>query len=134
MAVVVFDADVLIGFLNGNDAHHAPAIERIQQALARGERRVMSAVNYAEVIVGPSKGGISLVQRVDVMLRRFGIEVVAADQAMARAAANVRARTRLGLPDAFVLAVASRERVDGIEVRIESFDERLLSVAAVEVG
>lgn len=101
-------------------------------SLALAERRVMSAVNYAEVIVGPSKRGITFVQRVDVMFQRFGIQVIAVDQVMARAAAQIRARTRLGLPDAFVLAVASREGVDGTEVRIESFDERLLMVAASE--
>lgn len=66
------------------------------------------------------------------MFQWFGIQLIAVDQVLARAAAKIQARTRLGLPDAFVLAVASREGVDGSEVRIESFDERLLAVAASE--
>ena len=133
MAVVIFDADVLIGFLNGTDAHHAAAVQRIHQALASGDRRVISAVTYAEVIVGPYKAGAAHVERVDVMLQRFGIDVVAADRATARAAAELMARTRIGLPDAFVLAIAGRERSEGADVRIESFDERVLKIAASEV-
>ncbi len=130
MAVVVFDADVLIAFINRDDAHNTQAVERLRQSLASGERRVISAVNYAEILVGPSRTGT--VARVDTMLRRFSIEVIAVDSALARAAADLRARTPLKLPDAFVLAIANRERVAGASVRIESFDEQVLKVAVLE--
>ena len=53
MAVVVFDADVLIAYLNRDDAQHAPAVERVRAALEPGARRLVSAVNYTEVLIGP---------------------------------------------------------------------------------
>lgn len=130
MAVVVFDADVLIAFLNASDAHNAEAIRRVQRALRSGERRVLSTITYAEILVGPSRTGVLAVQRIDAMLGRFGIEVLAADRTMSKAAAHIRARTGLKLPDAFVLAIAQREGADGSQVRVESFDERLLKAAA----
>ena len=53
MAVVVFDADVLIAYLGREDVHHAEAVERMRQALEPDTRRLVSAVNYTEVLIGP---------------------------------------------------------------------------------
>ena len=54
MAVVVFDADVLIAFLGRDDANHAKAVECMRRAIQPGTRRLVSAVNYTEVLIGPS--------------------------------------------------------------------------------
>jgi predicted nucleic acid-binding protein len=119
VGVVVFDSDVLIGFLNGDDAHHARAVERVRESMAPGERRLLCAVNYAEIMIGPLKTGRADV--VDRMRRHFSIEVVAVDDRLARRAAEVRARTSLKLPDAF--AVATALQADGV---VASFDERVV--------
>lgn len=55
MAVVVLDADVLIGFLSASDTHHADAVMLVRDSPVPGTRRKLSAVNYSELLVGPIK-------------------------------------------------------------------------------
>ena len=128
MAVVVFDADVLIAFLSRDDANHTGAVECMRAALAPGTRRLVSAVNYTEVLIGPlQKEGVPGAEKVDAMLVRFSIETIQADMALARRAAAVRARTRLKLPDAYALATAIHAEKRGhADVRLETFDEKVI--------
>ena len=128
MAVVVFDADVLIAYLGRADANHTEAVERMRHALSPGTRRLISAVNYTEVLIGPlQKEGMPGADTVDAMLVRFSIETVQVDMALARRAAAVRARTRLKLPDAYALATAIHAEKHGqADVRLETFDERVI--------
>ncbi|HEX9416578.1 MAG TPA: PIN domain-containing protein [Gaiellaceae bacterium] len=128
MAVVVFDADVLIGFLARDDVHHREAVERLRSSLEAGTRRFLSAVNYAELLVGPLRaGGASMAEIVDAMLARFSVENVPVDRELARRAASVRAQTNLKLPDTFAVATAVDAQGRGYDdVRIESFDEDVL--------
>ena len=127
MAVVVFDADVLIAYLGGDDAHHPQAVERVRRALEPGTRRLVSAVNYTEILIGPLEAaGAAGADTVDAMFVRFGIETIQVDMDLARRAAAVRARTRLKLPDAFALATAIHAEKRGHDdVRIESFDTKI---------
>ena len=128
MAVVVFDADVLIAYLGRDDANHTEAVERMRHALAPGTRRLVSAVNYSEVLIGPlQKEGVPGAETVDAMLGRFGIETIQVDMALARRAAAVRARTRLKLPDTYALATAIQAEKRGhSDVRVETFDEKVI--------
>jgi predicted nucleic acid-binding protein len=125
VAVVVFDADVLIAYLGRDDALHSEAVERVRQALAPGTRRLISAVNYTEVLIGPlCAAGAAGADKVDEMFTRLTIETVPVDRALARRAAAVRAQTRLKLPDAYALATAVDANKGGDEsVRLESFDD-----------
>lgn len=128
MAVVVFDADVLIAYLARADANHERAVECVRRALEPGTRRLVSAVNYTEVLIGPLRAaGSAGAATVDAMFVRFGIETITVDMELARRAAAVRNRTGLKLPDAYALATAihAEKRGHG-DVRLESFDERLL--------
>jgi predicted nucleic acid-binding protein len=128
VAVTVFDADVLIAYLGSEDANHAEAVERMRRALEPGTRRMVSAVNYSEVLIGPLRhAGPAGAETVDGMLARFGIETIQIDLALARRAAAVRVRTRLKLPDAFALATAihAEKRGHG-DIRLESFDEKVV--------
>jgi predicted nucleic acid-binding protein len=128
VAVVVFDADVLIAYLGRDDAHHAQAVERMRQALEPGTRRLVSTVNYTEVLIGPLQtAGTAGADTVDAMFSRFGIETIQVDMPLARRAAAVRARTRLKLPDAYALATAIQaERRGHADVRLETFDEKVI--------
>jgi predicted nucleic acid-binding protein len=132
VAVAVFDADVLIAYLGRQDANHAGAVERMRSALAPGTRRMISAVNYTEVLIGPLRhGGPEAANTVDAMLARFGIETIQVDLALARRAAAVRVRTRLKLPDAYALATAIHaEKRAHRDVRLESFDEKVVKAYA----
>ncbi len=118
---MVFDSDVLIGFLNRDDAHHADAVAIVRRAMAPGARRLLCAINYAEVMVGPLRAGTH--ELVDHMLVQLGIETVAVDRELGRRAAAVRARTNLKLPDAFALATALQAAQGGETVDLASFDD-----------
>jgi predicted nucleic acid-binding protein len=129
MALVVFDSDVLIGFLNRDDAHHADATARVRAALAPGTRRVLCAVNYAEILIGPIRAGVQA--RVEQMLVQLTIETVPVDVALAERAASVRARTNLKLPDAFVLATAIlMEHRGHQDVQLATFDDAVMRAHA----
>lgn len=131
MAVVVFDSDVVIGFLNAGDAHHEKAVGIVRDALASGTRRMLSAVNYSEILIGPVKAGKEARDLVDHMLGNFAIEIMIVDKALAQRAAAVRARTGLKLPDAFALATAIHAEQRGFDdVRLASFDDKVLRAHA----
>lgn len=124
MAVVVFDADVLIAYLGREDAHHSDAVERVRAALEPGTRRVLTALGYTEILIGPRRAsGEAGAAVVDRMLARVGIEVIPVGRDLAARAAGVRAETTLKLPDAFVVATALAA---GSDARIESFDKQLV--------
>lgn len=132
MAVVVFDADVLIAYLGRDDANHVQAVESMRRALEPGTRRFVSAVNYTEVLIGPLQhAGPAGADTVDAMFVRFGIETIHVDMALARRAAAVRMRTRLKLPDAYAIATAihAEKRGHG-DVRLESFDTKVVKAYA----
>ena len=128
MAVAVFDADVLIAYLGREDAHHANAVERVRATLEPGTRRLVSAVNYTEVLIGPLRtGGHAAAETVKAMFVRFGIETIVVDMALAERAASVRARTNLKLPDAYAVATAIHAEHRGWDdVRLESFDDAVV--------
>lgn len=132
MVVVVFDADVLIAYLGREDAHHADAVERVRHALEPGTRRLVSAVNYSEVLIGPLQAaGAAGAEIVDAMFVRFGIETIQVDMALARRAAAVRARTKLKLPDAYAIATAIHAEHRGHDdVRLEAFDKKVVKAYA----
>jgi len=132
VAVAVFDADVLIAYLGRDDANHLAAVDRMRGALEPGMHRMISAVNYTEVLIGPLRhAGRAGAETVDAMLARFGIETIQVDLALARRAAAVRVRTRLKLPDAYALATAIHaERRGHDDVRLESFDAKVLAAFA----
>jgi predicted nucleic acid-binding protein len=117
----------LIAYLARDDAHHAEAVDRDRQALEPGTRRLVSAVNYTQILIGPlEEAGTAGAETVDAMFVRFGIETIHVDIDLARRAAAVRARTKLKLPDAHALATAIHAKKSGHhDVRIESFDKKV---------
>jgi predicted nucleic acid-binding protein len=128
VAVAVFDADVLIAFLGAEDVHHSEAVERVRGALEPGTRRLVSAVNYTEILIGPLRaGGPAEAEKVDAMLAGFAIETIVVDMPLAKRAARVRERMNLKLPDAYAVATAIHAEHRGWDdVRLESFDERVV--------
>ena len=125
MAVVVFDASVLIAFLSGRDAHHVEAVTAVRATLERGAERLLCAVTLSEILVGPLRAGRAEI--VESLLSRLSIEIRPVDAVIARRGAAVRATTGLALPDAYVVAVGLQAREGGAaDVRVESFNRRLL--------
>lgn len=132
MAVTVFDTDVLIGFLTRGDAHHSEARELVRAAFAPGRRRLLCSVNYAELAVGPHAASEprAALAALDEALEALEIQVVPVDAGLARRAAEVRAGTGLGLPDAFAVATGLMARLGDPDTELLSFDKRVRAAAA----
>ncbi|HUY61009.1 MAG TPA: hypothetical protein VMW49_03960, partial [Candidatus Dormibacteraeota bacterium] len=71
---VALDADVLIGFLDSSDAHHKRAVSELRPRITTGDRLVISASVYAEVLVRPLLAGTDAT--VDDFLDSVRAEVV----------------------------------------------------------
>lgn len=105
--MVVLDAGVVIAVASAQDPFHAAAVDALRQARRRGEGLVLPAVAYAETLVHPFRRGEDAVKRVDDFLAQMPIRLAPVDEAVARAAARLRAAHRtLRMPDALVIATA----------------------------
>lgn len=107
MGTVVLDASVVLGLLDPEDALHRAAARAVRRHRAAGAKLALPASVLAEVLVGAARRGEEeLDTRRRQLLAAFG-PPLPADEAVAVAAAALRARHRtLRLPDAFVLATA----------------------------
>jgi predicted nucleic acid-binding protein len=107
------DAGVIIGFLDGDDAHHDAARAVLTEALQAGDRLAMAASALAECLVAPARRDDRAVQAVRNLVERFPISIVPLDIEIATSAARLRARHRaLRLPDALVIATAIQDAAD----------------------
>jgi predicted nucleic acid-binding protein len=111
MGVALLDTSIVIGALNRDDALHEVAgqavrTERDRHALA------ISALTYAEILVGPLRAGGRAVEVVE----RFAAQVRIVDlsPAIARLAAELRATRGFKLPDAVIAATGLRLEADVI--------------------
>ena len=123
MATVALDADVLIAFLDASDDQHQRAINLLRPRLAAGDRVVVGASVYAEILVHPLKRGSE--QAVDDFLTAIGADIVAVDRDIARRAAQLRAtHPSLRLPDALSLATAHATKSDllTLDQRLQKLD------------
>ena len=126
MARVALDADVVIAFLDAGDDQHDRAVRLVRDRLAAGDEILVGASVYAEVMVRPLQRGAEAA--VDAFLDGIGASVVPVDRAVARLAAQLRARHRsLRLPDAMALAAALSSAAE-----LLSLDQRLRRIAARE--
>jgi predicted nucleic acid-binding protein len=111
MGIALLDTSVVIGALNRDDALHQAAsqairVERDRHALA------ISALSYAEILVGPLRVGGRAVEVVE----RFAaqVRIVELSPAIAGLAAELRATRGLKLPDAVIVATGLRLEADVI--------------------
>lgn len=130
MALTHLDAGVVIGLLDGNDAHHNTARAALTEATARGDRLAMSAAAFAEVLVGPARRDAEFAV-VRELFSRLPIEVSPVSEDVALTAARLRAAHQaLRLPDALVIATAVVERAD----RLITTDRRWPSARALRIN
>ena len=118
--MIVLDACVLIAHFYSRDAHH----ERAGRLLAKvaGRPLVASPLTLAEVLVGPIKVG--KLEQTRAALRRLGVRSLPLHDDAYLGLAELRAMTKLRLPDCCVLLAAEQE-----EAALATFDERLGSIA-----
>jgi predicted nucleic acid-binding protein len=125
VGAVALDANVAIAVFSSEDAHHRRAIAELGAAMDRGAL-LMGASAYSEILVHALRGGNEGL--VDDFIDRLRIEVVAADRAVARLAARLRAtNATLRLPDALVVATAQSRNAS-----LLTFDDRLRRLALAQ--
>ena len=126
MGLVLLDTSIVIAALNRHDALHPAAsravrAERVRHALA------ISAITYAEILVGPLRAGpdaVAIVERFAAQLRLLDVS-----PSIARLAAELRATRGLRLPDAVIVATGLRHEAD----RILTGDSRWKGIKTVRV-
>ena len=111
MGLALLDTSIVIGALNRHDALHEAASRAVR---AERERHALaiSALTYAEILVGPLRAGARAV----AVVERFAAQVRIVDLSpdIARLAAELRAARGLKLPDAVIVATGLRLGADVI--------------------
>lgn len=118
--MIVLDANVLIGFLDANDPHHAASVALLERRFADGF--ATSVLTVAEALVHPTKA-----DRQDAALSaltRIGVRILPIEPADASALARVRSTYPLRMPDAVALHAALK-----IGAGLATFDEALAAAA-----
>jgi predicted nucleic acid-binding protein len=118
--MIVLDASVLIGHLDGNDRHHARARDLLEAS--GGSPLGASPISLAETLVAPARTGRLGTAR--AALERIGISELALAADSATRLAELRANTGCKLPDCCVLLAAQEH-----QGRVASFDADLIEAA-----
>jgi predicted nucleic acid-binding protein len=122
--VIILDANVLIGFLDATDPHHAAALNLLERNFAEGFG--CSVLTMAEALVHPTRAGRQ--DAAQASLAKIGVEVIALEAADALTLATVRNDYRVRMPDAVALHTAIQTGS-----ALATFDESL-SAAAQRAG
>lgn len=118
--VIVLDANVLIGFLDRNDPHHAACVSLLERRLIDGFSS--NVLTVAEALVHPTRAN-----RQDAALAsltRIGVQIVPVEESDAADLARIRTTYRVRMPDAVALHTALKT---GSE--LATFDETLATAA-----
>jgi predicted nucleic acid-binding protein len=119
--VIILDASVLIGHFEPADAHHTNATALLRaQAL---ESFAASVITLAEVYVGAARAGQS--DQLHQLLAQLQIESLDLPAGAARRLGELRATTKLRMPDCCVLYSAEQH-----SAAIATLDDKLAARAA----
>lgn len=118
--MIVLDASVLIAHLNPHDAHHEAATRLLFEA--EPGSLLVHPLTLAEVLVGGVRIGRGAAMRDD--LSAAGITVTPGDVDAPLRLAELRATTRLKMPDCCVLDVALHHHAN-----LATFDKALHDAA-----
>jgi predicted nucleic acid-binding protein len=111
MGLALLDTSVVIAALNRDDALHQAASQALRAERDR-HGLAISALTYAELLVGPLRAGARAVE----VLERFAaqVRIVELSAPIARLAAELRAARGLKLPGAMIVATGLRLQADVI--------------------
>jgi predicted nucleic acid-binding protein len=115
------DASVLIALMNAGDAHHRDAVTLVRRAAIAGDL-IAHPLTIAESAVGAAEHG--RLQQVRDAFAGLGLATAPGDPDQPWRLAELRARTRLALPDCCVLDVALES-----QGALATFDVRLAAAA-----
>lgn len=115
--MIVIDASVLIAHLEGTDAHHDKAKALLLSI--SDSPIVASPITLAEVLVEPTRVG--QLARAEAGIEKLRVKQVPFPPDAPTRLANLRARSRLKLPDCCVLLAAEQINAKAIA----TFDDQL---------
>ena len=128
--MIVLDSSVIISILEETDKNHTTGVSLLKTM--DGQYLFVPSLTWTEVLVGAIKS-----EQVDDaqnrIQRKLGVAVANPDGAdWPLKLAEMRVRTGLKMPDAFVLATAEaiQEKTGG--AKVATFDKRLATAAASE--
>jgi predicted nucleic acid-binding protein len=119
-SVIILDANVLIAYLDSEDAHHSRAVAALERYA--GEGFGASVLTVAEALVHPSRHGRE--ERVTSVLNDIGLRVLPLQAEDAVPLARTRATFGVRMPDAVALHCAMAQR--GL---LATFDKALTRAA-----
>ena len=122
--MIVLDANVLIGFLDSTDKHHASSMDLLERHFVDGFGA--SVLTVAEALVHPTR-----IERQDAAMAslvNIGVQLISLEAGTAAALARVRNTYRVRMPDAVALHTALTTGS-----ALATFDESL-AVAADRAG
>jgi predicted nucleic acid-binding protein len=117
---------VLIGALDGDDAHHGRARELFTQWRDDKDVCAVSVVNLTEVLIAPS-ADVTWLAAAREAIAALGVTVHQPNEAIGVEAARLRHRHPISLADAYCLATAKHTGS-----AVASFDEKILRAAGRE--
>jgi predicted nucleic acid-binding protein len=123
---LLLDAVILIGALDGSDAHHDRASERFVLARERQDPLSISLVNLTEVLTALAADASKLAAAREA-IAALGIAIHQPSEAIAVDAARLRGHHPISLPDAYLLATAKHTGST-----IASFDRKVRDAAERE--
>lgn len=103
--MIILDASALIALLDADDAHHATVVPVLDAAADRPWH--ISALTLAEVMTRAAADP-DLLAELGETVADLSIQVVALEDADVEALAQLRARTRLRMPDCCVVLAAQQ--------------------------
>ena len=128
---VYLDTSVCIAFHSQGESVH-PAARHLIQRIADNEESIagyISVVTAAELLVRPLRGVSAELEVMHRFLRRVpNLRIIDVDFEIALQAANIRALTRLALPDAIIIATAILSACEAIVTDDERWSRRLASL------
>ena len=115
MAGLILDSDALLAFMNASDIHHKSIVKRL---LYNPDGFSISVVTYSEALVHSFETGKQelMFERIDSLVT----EIFDVTPAIARASAQMRAVSKIKLPDALIAATAIEKGLT-----LLTFDEKL---------
>lgn len=119
--VTILDASVLIAAMNPRDAHHRNAVALLRRGAIAGSL-VAHPITIAESAVGAAEHGH--LQELKAAYAALGIAAVDGDREQPWRLAQLRATSRLPLPDCCVLDLAME-----LQGELATFDGRLAAAA-----
>lgn len=119
------DADVLIGALDRNDAHHQGARGLLTDWRAEQASLLISVVTLSEVLVAPAAYG-QCRRTARSAIAALGVTIHQPTEAIAVDAARLRSRHPISIPD--YLPATARH----VDARVASFDAKIAQAATAE--